>query len=373
MKYCEKCLTTDLRPNARFVNNICMACIFSSTREIRPEIIFNELLSFIKLSKRKNRNKTPYDCVVGVSGGKDSLRQAIWVRDRLKFNPLLVCVCYPPMQQTDLGAKNLRNLIDKNFDILQISPAPMTSAELSLQSFRQFGNVCKSTEMALFSGVPRIAIDYKIPLIFWGENPALQVGDSGVMSSSSLDGSNLRNLNTLVDGGKDWMKIREPYKLANYIYPSPTDFLRNDTQIVYLGAVWDDWSNFLNATIAALSGLNLRPNSSELTGDLSEASMLDEEFTNINMMIKYYKYGFGRATDQVNELIRAKKISRTEGIKLVMEMDGVCDDTLIESYCSYVKISINEFWSTVEKFVNWDLFQRTDSQRPQPTFQVGQN
>ena len=40
-------------------------------------------------------------------------------------------------------------------------------------------------------------------------------------------------------------------------------------------------------------------------GDISGASMIDEEFTNINMMIKYYKFGFGRATDTINERIRA--------------------------------------------------------------------
>ena len=58
--------------------------------------------------------------------------------------------------------------------------------------------------------------------------------------------------------------------------------------------MWDDWSNFDNATYASLHGLTLRPNEEIDTGDLSNASMLDEEFTNINMMLKYYKYGFGR-------------------------------------------------------------------------------
>ena len=64
---------------------------------------------------------------------------------------------------------------------------------------------------------------------------------------------------------------------------------------MYLGPAWEDWSVEQNATYAALNGLNLRPNEENLTGDISNASMLDEEFTNINMMIKYYKFGFGRA------------------------------------------------------------------------------
>ena len=55
-----------------------------------------------------------------------------------------------------------------------------------------------------------------------------------------------------------------------------------------------------NSAYASLSGMELRPNDESLTGDITNASMLDEIFTNINMMIKYYKFGFGRASDLVN-------------------------------------------------------------------------
>ena len=63
----------------------------------------------------------------------------------------------------------------------------------------------------------------------------------------------------------------------------------------------------MNSTFASLNGLTLRPNEENITGDISNASMIDEEFTNINMMIKYFKYGFRRDTDLVNESIRNKQ------------------------------------------------------------------
>lgn len=360
-----------MRPNSKFIDNICLACHFSKNRETRPEVIYEKLRTLLK--SRKRRKKSPYDCIVGVSGGKDSLRQATWVKDKLKLNPLLVCVAYPPSQLSEAGARNIKNLIAKNFDIIQLTPAPQTSCALSLQSFKQFGNVCKSTEIALFSGVPRIAIDLKIPLIFWGENPALQVGDSKTAGFSMLDGNNLRNLNTVADGGTTWMHFLQNYKKNNYIYPSENEFYKNDIQIIYLGAAWDDWGTFLNATLAALSGLTLRPSESHITGDISEASMLDEEFTNINMMIKYYKFGFGRATDQMNELIRSGQISRNEAIKIVEQMDGKCDDTIILKYCQYVAIEVEDFWNIVYKFVNWKLFKMSDGYRPIRNFIVGEN
>ena len=70
---------------------------------------------------------------------------------------------------TDIGADNLSNLISMGFDVFVLTPAPQSAAELSLESFKKF-NVCKSTELSLFSTVPRVAIEFGIPLIFWGEN-----------------------------------------------------------------------------------------------------------------------------------------------------------------------------------------------------------
>ena len=64
-----------------------------------------------------------------------------------------------------IGAKNIENLILKGFDIHIETPAPETSKNLSLMSFTKFGNVCKSTEMALFSSVPRIALEKNMALV----------------------------------------------------------------------------------------------------------------------------------------------------------------------------------------------------------------
>ena len=71
--------------------------------------------------------------------------------------------------------------------------------------------------------------------------------------------------------------------------------------------------------------------------------MLDEEFTNINMMLNFYKYGFGRATDLVSEMIRDGSLDRSTGIEIVEKYDGVCDDSIIKKYCQYVSITEEAF------------------------------
>ena len=374
MKYCKKCLTTSLRPNAHFDDSgICTACRYSENTNGKSFFSsLDMLLHMIKENKAKRKRHPKYDCIVGVSGGKDSTRQAHWVRDRLGLNPLLVCCGYPPLQMTNVGADNLSNLISMGFDVEIFTPAPQSSARLSLESFRRFGNVAKSTELALFSTVPKIAIKKGISLILWGENPALQVGDSKTEGVNYFDGSNLRNLNTLVDGGIEWVfnKVGSD-KAQSYIYPSKESFDKARLDIMYLGPAWDDWSSYGNSIYAALTGLELRPDDTQITGDISGASMLDEEFININMMIRYYKYGFGKATDVCNEQIRGGVLTREEAINLVDKYDGICDDSLISKYCNYVGISIVEFWDVVNKYTNRDIFRIKDGARPTRKFIVG--
>jgi hypothetical protein len=274
---------------------------------------------------------------------------------------------------TQIGADNLSNLVNMGFDIINVTPAPKSSANLSLEGFIKFGNVSKSTEKALFSTVPRIAIDLGVNTIFWGENNALQVGENTVLGKNEFDANNLRKMNTLSDGGETWItRLIGVKKTQHYIYPDEFEFHKNKINIFYLGPAWDDWSNSNNATYAALNGLTLRPGEEKITGDISNASMLDEEYTNINMMIKYYKFGFGRATDIVNEAIRSGDLTREEGIKIVEEYDGICDDSIIESYCNYVGISVDFFWGIVHKYTNKNLFDIVSNEnRPRKKFVVG--
>ena len=126
MRYCKKCLYPDTKPQIIFNDEgICSACINHDKKEIidwdKKRQEFQEILD-----KYKSRNKTNYDCIIPVSGGKDSTRQALWIRDKLKLRPLLVCCTYPPEQLTELGAQNLSNLISLGFDLIVTSPGPIT-------------------------------------------------------------------------------------------------------------------------------------------------------------------------------------------------------------------------------------------------------
>lgn len=113
MKYCKNCLSTNLRPNAEIRDGLCLPCYFQNNLSPKPNRIkLLELREKYRVSRIGQKNKGAYDCIVGVSGGKDSTRQAQWVRDRLGLRPLLICVAYPPKQMSEIGAKNLSNIIE---------------------------------------------------------------------------------------------------------------------------------------------------------------------------------------------------------------------------------------------------------------------
>ena len=91
-----------------------------------------------------------------------------------------------------------------------------------------------------------------------------------------------------------------------------------------------NWSMLNNGLTSILYGLENTSRKAKLTGDYSQVAMLDEDFTHINNMIKYYKFGFGRATEFVCESIRLGQLSRKKAIDIVKKYDGVCSDHIIK-------------------------------------------
>ena len=372
MKYCKKCLQVDTRPNTFFnKHGVCPACVyFYSTLEINYSSRIKKLNKILEKIRHNKKNQN-FDCIIGVSGGKDSTRQALWVRDKLKLKPLLVCLSYPPDQVTLVGVKNISNLINLGFDVEIVSLGPKTWKKLLLESFIKNCNWAKPSEQALFSSLPLAASRHNIELIFLGENPGYQLGDMKTIGKNGYDGNNIFNMNTLGGGSTSWMKkiVNSENKL--YHYSHHTKVKKNKFNIIYLGYFWSNWSLKKNGTIASINGLKLRQDNFKNTQDLKGISALDEDFVIINQMIKYYKYGFGRVSDYVNEDIRNKIIDREKGIKILKKYDGNCSEKYINYFCDYLKINQKFFWKIVNKFTNKKLFKIQKQGRPIPKFEVG--
>lgn len=359
MKYCIHCVQPDTRPNSFFdENNICPACKYNEKIKKLPMSEWDRRFSILKkISEKYKSQKNHYDCIIGVSGGKDSTRQALFVRDKLKLKPLLVSLTHPPQTVTEIGSENLSNLINMGFDVIVSGLSPVTWKKLMRYGFLKSLNYRKSTEFALFASVPNIAIKYGIKLIFWGENPGLQMGDMNSVKKRGYDGNNLRFLNTL-SGGNRWIVASNipKKKIFPYFYPSQELFKKKNIQIIYLGWFWKDWSIFNNGVIGSAEGINLRKDKAINTGDVLGIQSLEEDWVHVNQMIKYYKYGFGRATDYANSMIREGRISRSDGIRIVKKYDGKCSAKYIDSFCEFIEVDKKIFWKKIFKIVNKKLF-----------------
>lgn len=364
MRYCPLCVQPDTRPGIAFdEEGVCPACRFAlQGHSIDWDARVRELRELADYAR--TTNVSGYDCIVTVSGGKDSMRQALYVRDELGLKPLLVCCSYPPEQLTERGAENLGTLISLGFDTITVSPDPQVWKALMRTGFLRYGNWCRSTEMALYATGPRVAIAYHIPVIFYGENPAIALGELGTGYTVNGDGNTMKySSNTLNGGNMDGLltdDITEQH-LIPYRYPEDDEIGRAELRMVYLGYYVRDFNRFRNGEIAIANGLEVRPERSEDTGMYYNWEALDEDFVIVNQMIKHIKFGFGFTTEQMLEGVRLGLYTRAEAFEKIARYDGKCAARYIEDYCRYLGISADTFWAVVEAYRDESIWERGPS------------
>ena len=86
--YCTNCITPSTRPGISFdIKGICSACTNS---KIKKKVDWKrrklELLKVLNKHKKININND-YDCIVPVSGGKDSVYQTYLLKKVYKMRP----------------------------------------------------------------------------------------------------------------------------------------------------------------------------------------------------------------------------------------------------------------------------------------------
>ena len=139
MKICQRCLQPDTRPAIYFENELCGACIWEDEKNSMDWSARDKELEDIS-NWAKNNRKGNYDCAIGVSGGKDSTRQAIVARDHLGLQCILVN-CEPP-GITEIGRQNIENLKNLGFDVITFRPNPIIQKKINEVGFLQSFESC---------------------------------------------------------------------------------------------------------------------------------------------------------------------------------------------------------------------------------------
>lgn len=350
MKICKICIQPDSRPGIYFNDEgICGACLWqqnmSKIEWNEREKKLQEIAKWAKITSKSN-----YDCIIGVSGGKDSTKQALTARDRLGLNCLLVNS--EPEQITDIGKHNIENLKQLGFDVLSLRPNPQIMKKLVRRDFFKFLNPVKIGEYSLWSSSYIIAEQFEIPLIIQGENGGLTLGTSLTGLGTDDNALNANETNTLSTNWQDYLDTEGVSERDLWFFHyDKSKLVKMGVKAIWLQYYLKEWSFRGNAEFSKKHGLKWRENfDPNDIGTYVPFSQLDSDLVQVNQLLKFIKFGFGQCLDHACYDLRDGLIDRNEAIKLVKQYDGKCSNDYIKNFCNYIEISEDEFWLTVEKF-----------------------
>lgn len=356
MKYCKTCIIPDTRPNIELdEHGICNAC---RSHQSRPQIDWDERESqfrdVVKLAKEKSAG---YDCLVPVSGGKDSTWQIIKCLEH-GLNPLAVTWRTPG--RTEIGQHNLDCLINIGVDHIDYQVNPVVERRFVYQSFKKFGSTAIPMHMALFNIPLKIASRFRIPLVIWGENSAFEYGgDQEARQGFQLDEKWLRKYGvTHGTTARDWVNDDLTRRdLTPYFGPDDSELQQNGVLAVFLGYyfAWDPETS-LNA--ARSHGFRSRAEGPK-TGFYNYAD-IDDDFISIHHYLKWFKFGFTRLFDNLSLEIRNGRMTRETAIETLKKYGPQTPYDDIERLCEFLKIPVNHFWELCETFRNHDVWSKTD-------------
>jgi N-acetyl sugar amidotransferase len=357
MKYCINCLYPDTKPELNFnENGICSACLFARQKDTIDWDSRKKELQKILENYRSN-DDTKYDCIIPVSGGKDSTYQAYVIKNDFNLNPLLVS--FHPRDFTELGRKNIENIKNLGLDCIEFTANPVIYKKLAKFGLTELGDVAWPEHIGIFTVPIQIAIAYKIPLLIWGENPQFEYGGP---ASTSLQPYLDREWNEK-HGGYFLDKIRpedmvkhglETKDLKPYLYPSDEEIRKVGVTGVFLG-YFTKWDARKQLEIIKKIGFQT---SDELTeGTYTNYENLDTKYVAMHDYFKFLKYGFGRATDHASIDIRNNRLTREEGLSLVKKYEGKIPVNHLKYLLNDFNLTEDEFLQICDKFTNKLLFK----------------
>jgi N-acetyl sugar amidotransferase len=359
MRYCTRCVypAAAAAPLAFDENGVCSGCRAHVQRQKidfskrRPQL--EELLSQYKT------NGSNYDCIIPVSGGKDSYYQTHVIVKEMGLKPLLVT--YHGNNYLPVGERNLFRMREV-FDCDHVIFRPSVKALLALNrvGFRKMGDMNWHAHCGIFTYPVRAAYHFRVPLLIWGEHGYTDL--AGMFSMNDYIEMTAKFRLEHAQRGFDWhdMVGQEGLVEKDLLWAKyPTDDEIDDVGIrgiyIFNYVPWE--ANDHAELVKKLYGWEESPEPFDRT--YRRISNLDDMHENgIHDYMKFVKFGYGRATDHACKDIRAGLMTRDQGIEMVRKYDHIKPRDLYR-WLDYVGMSEKEFDETADTFRDPRVWRRT--------------
>ncbi len=358
VKVCARCLYPETHPLGLVFDKdgVCSGCrVHEEKDELDWDERFRRLVDIVEGYRSYSGKR--YDCIVPVSGGRDSYFIVEVVVKKLKLNPLLVS--YNRHYNTAIGHRNmayLRTLFDCDYHLQTVSPA--TVKALSRVTLEQLGSFHWHVLAGQTVWPVQCAVRFRVPLIIWGAHQGVdQVGmfshlDEVEMSRWYRKNHDLIGVEPedLVDAAED-LPERD---LAAFFYPQDKHLSAVGVRGIYLNNYirWD--SKAQHERMIAEYGYE----TADLPRTFDRYNDVDcVHYTGLHDMVKYAKHGYGKVRDHACREIRLRRMTREQAQNLVATFE-TRESQDADSYYKWLGIRPEEFWEMINRHRNPRVWQQ---------------
>ena len=360
IKFCKICVMPNSRPRIIFNDEgVCNACLHSEKKtKINWQNRKNEFLELVEQIKKNSLNSgSKYDCVVPWSGGKDSTSIAIKLKFEYGLNPLLVT--FSPLMVNDCGVFNRNELSRMGFDSIFLSPNQNISKKLSRRFFIERGNPKVAWDAGVNSGPVQVALNYKIPTVFYAEHGESEYGGL-VLNEESEKKRDLREVieHQIGDYPENWINEEISEKdIAPYVYPDEKNLMDINLTAYYFSYFFK-WSMLENYEYVKNKLANFKTNPKKRTkGTFTNFDSLDDKIDCLYYYMQYIKFGFGRATRDSCRMIQNNQMTRKEAVELARKYDNEFPADDFEEVLTFLNLDQNSFEEIVNKHRNAEIWK----------------
>jgi N-acetyl sugar amidotransferase len=341
---------------------VCSGCRYHESRSKQLDINWDERVvmfeKIIEEAKRMAKQRgNSHDCIVPVSGGKDSQFQVWLLKEKYGMNPLLVT--FNHAYNTPAGNRNLYNLVEKSgCDFVRYTAGLDSVRRISRYMLETVGDLTWHYHAGIRTYPIQVAVERNIPLIVWGEHGFAEL--TGIVSLEDFveftrwtrKEHDMRGYEPHDLIGKGGITVQD---IAPYIYPSDEDIARVGLRGIYLSNFFN-W-NGLNQAKQMMETFGFAPITYERERTFNLHSKIEDHANDVHDYLKYLKFGYGRATDDASMEIRHGRMNREEGVAMVKRYDSREPSTL-QTYCDFLEITKQQFYDWVEPMRDQRFWQK---------------